>query len=408
VLPGDIDWDLDLLPAEVDDKPADRKRPKKGASKSNNKKGKSPSSDTGKNKKKPRPRRPIGVSKSYKVNKSRRDRRSEEKAMAGKAGGQPDEEAIEAEVVDRAGTGGRVRAQPERVPYKSASLAVAQQNEADIDQEFDDDQNDERVEAFPSVNRARFPASVTAFANCVTDWALRQACCAVCGMQLPVSATSVLRAPALGGSAFITTYALDPEPDSSNLQPVSPHSDVLNVAADVAQPEFQHESKAHDDLPETPPLLPDEIRDAMLEHLQNDSPSAAFLPPEESIYVESEPHWTDGLALARAGMDVARRVINVCSDCADELCNKSRPVFALANGLCQGRVPPELSDLTWAEARLIAIRRVSASMLHLAGREVVSKRKRTRHMKVSFTHCYELSTVPVAEGTRDGRAAGYC
>ena len=56
-----------------------------------------------------------------------------------------------------------------------------------------------------------------------------------------------------------------------------------------------------------------------------------------------------------------------------DLSKHKLPKLALANGLFQGRVPPELRDLTWAEQRLIARVRVSAHIIHLSSDKLVNE-----------------------------------
>ena len=82
-----------------------------------------------------------------------------------------------------------------------------------------------------------------------------------------------------------------------------------------------------------------------------------------------------GLALeSRFGaIDEELSAFQLCNSC--ELClsrdSDKPPRCALANFLSRGIAPPELTDLTWAERRLIALFRPSLFILTLQGKRTI-------------------------------------
>jgi hypothetical protein len=175
----------------------------------------------------------------------------------------------------------------EPVPMESASLLDAQRLEEEIeDSHADQVDSKEAMDEFPSIPEGRFQASVAEFARLVSPEALRQLCCAVCGQDAPQLQSSVLASAALGSSAHVTTYLLDER---------LPNSD----------PDIQE--------------LPDDIKEAIQEQLVDLSPASTQLPAEETTYFPGQAHWINHRSLAKAGLDLVARTINICSECSVDL-----------------------------------------------------------------------------------------
>ena len=89
-------------------------------------------------------------------------------------------------------------------------------------------------------------------------------------------------------------------------------------------------------------------------------------------------------------------MVTLCNHCLKELKNKRLPKLAIANGLAFGNVPAELADLTWVEEKLIALYRVSVTVLAFKNEEVPGARKSTRQPKFrGQTFCVPQDTMTV-------------
>lgn len=87
-----------------------------------------------------------------------------------------------------------------------------------------------------------------------------------------------------------------------------------------------------------------------------------------TFVVELKP--LHNLALDSEGIDFDKATLNVCSTCQSALERRTIPELSLKNNLEVGPVPECLSQLTWAEQRLIAIYRIHIHMVHFRNDDV--------------------------------------
>lgn len=78
----------------------------------------------------------------------------------------------------------------------------------------------------------------------------------------------------------------------------------------------------------------------------------------------------DGLMLHQDGVlraDDIGAVLQICSECLSSLCSQKIPRFALANKLYRGRLPDNITDLTWVEEMVCSLYRNTAHVTRLYG-----------------------------------------
>ena len=126
------------------------------------------------------------------------------------------------------------------------------------------------------------------------------------------------------------------------------------------------------------PLLPDSVKVGMIGRLER---------PEIAKKMKAE--WAEGslkpfaqCVLEPMGIDSANGRVTLCNLCDNSLQVESLPKNALANDLWFGDIPDELKDLTWAEQKVIALKRVAIHIVNLRGSDYVSKRTRSRVLKL--------------------------
>ena len=139
------------------------------------------------------------------------------------------------------------------------------------------------------------------------------------------------------------------------------------------------------------------INPELLQAMQSTLAARASLPDDFNAMPDGF-ETLRGLALCRDGFNTLNRTISVCIRCYQSLqFRRQRPLISLANDLVFGDIPEELTGLSWAEERLIALYRVHVHILRFSSQHPQSESQSEIPKLKAHSFCVPQDSIAINE-----------